>query len=41
MRLDQTGTSKAPSRIVSFGWTREPTLNRDNLASGNTDIERL
>src|SRR5215472_11812330 len=41
MRLDKAGTCKAPSRVVGFGCTRQPALNRDDLASGNADIQWL
>ena len=41
VRLDQAGTGKAPSRVVGFRCTRQPSLNRDDPASDNADIERL
>ena len=41
VRLDQAGTGKAPSRVVGFGCTRQPAINRDDLAAGNADIQRL
>src|SRR5215469_2650241 len=41
VRLDQAGTGKAPSRVVGFGCTRQPALNRDDLACGNAAILRL
>ena len=41
VRLDQAGTGKASSRVVGFRCTRQPALNRNDLACGNADIERV
>src|SRR5215471_20849819 len=41
VRLDQASTGKASSRVVGFRCTRQPSLNRDDPASDNADIERL
>ena len=41
MRIDKAGSSEASSRVVGFGCTRQPALNRDDVAAGNADIQRL
>ena len=41
VRLDQTGAGEASAGVVGFARTANPRRNRDDLAIGDTYVDRL
>ncbi len=41
VRLDQTATGEASAGIIDLARFCQTALDRDDLAAGNTDIQRL
>ncbi len=41
MRLDQTATGEASARVIDLARPRQAALDGDDLAAGDSDIQRL